>query len=393
MPSKKPVKLTKRAVDALVVSSGDTVVWDRDLPGFGVRVYATGRKVWCVQIRDLRGKPRRVPLGPFGEVTPDAARKKAAVVIDRIKRGLPAEPPPEMKEPTVAEFAERYLKSHVKVNLKKSTAGGIGRALRLHILPKFGDMRLSEVGRAEVAGLHRDLGDRPALANRVVMVLSGMIRVARSWEVLPASHENPCPSVRKYREEARERFLSPAEYRKLGKVLARAESEGSEMPAVIAGIRLLLLTGCRKSEVLTLRWDDVDRFAGEIRLREGKTGLRQIPLTPGVKAVLAGIPRKEGNPWVLPGRKAGSHLEGIDRIWVRLRKEAGLKDVHLHDLRHSFASRALALGEGLSTIGDLLGHRDVSTTARYAHLVKDAERVSAARVGTSLRFIASSASA
>ena len=387
MPSKKPVKLTKRAVDALAVSSGDTVVWDRDLPGFGIRVYATGRKVWCVQIRDLRGKPRRVPLGPFGEVTPDAARKKAAIVIDRIKRGLPAEPPPEMKEPTVAEFAERYLESYVHVNLKKTTATGIERAFRLHILPRLGEMRLPEIGRAEVASLHHNLREHSTLANRVILILSGMFRVAKTWEVLPFSHPNPCRLVRKFREEARKRFLSPAEYRKLGKILTKAEAEGSVFPNAIAAIRLLMLTGCRRSEILTLRWDDVDRFAGEIRLREGKTGLRRIPLTPAVEAVLAGIVRKEGNPWVLPGRKAGSHLEGIDRIWVRLRKEAGLKDVHLHDLRHSFASRALALGEGLSTIGDLLGHRDVSTTARYAHLVKDAERVSAARVGTSLGFL------
>ncbi len=379
----KPIKLTKRAVDALHVSSGDTVVWDRDLPGFGIRIYATGRKVWCVQVRGLRGKPQRVALGPLGKVTPEEARRQAKVVIDRIKQGLNPEPPPKVEESTVAEFAARYLESHAMVNLKRNTVEGIEGVIRLHILPRLGDLRLSEVGRAEVAGLHHALCDRPPLANRAVMVLSGMLRVAEDWGVLP-SGSNPCGSVRQYQEKARDRFLSPAEYRKLGEVLARAEEDGSELPAVIAAVRLLLLTGCRKTEIVTLKWDDIDRATGEIRLRDGKTGLRMVPLTPAVETVLSGIPRKDGNPWVIPGMKAGDHLKGLDRAWRRLREKAGLADVHIHDLRHSYASRSLALGEGLSTIGDLLGHRDVSTTARYAHLVKDAERASAARVGNSI---------
>ena len=357
--------------------------WDRDLPGFGIRVHATGRKVWCVQVRDLRGKPRRVALGPLGELTPEEARRKATEVIDRIKQGLDPEPPPEMREPTVAEFAARYLESHVRVNLKPNTVDGIERTLRLHVLPRLGHLRLSEVGRPETAALHHGLRDRPPLANRAVLTLSGMLRVARAWGVLPPG-PNPCGSVRKYREEARERFLSPAEYRGLGAVLAGAEADGSELPSAVAAIRLLLLTGCRKNEIVTLKWDDIDRGTVEIRLRDGKTGLRQVPLTPAVEAVLSGIPRKRGNPWVITGRKAGSHLKGIDLAWRRLREKAGLLDVHIHDLRHSYASRSLALGEGLSTIGDLLGHRDVSTTARYAHLVKDAERASAARVGHSI---------
>lgn len=383
MTGGKPVKLTKRAVDALHVSSGDTVVWDRDLPGFGIRVYATGRKVWCVQVRGLRGKPQRVALGTLGNVTPEEARRKATVVIDRIKQGLNHESPPKMEEPTVAEFAARYLESHAKVNLKRNTVEGIEGVIRLHILPRLGSLRLSEVGRPEIADLHHSLRDRPPLANRTVMVLSGMLRVAESWGILP-SGSNPCGSVRKYREKARDRFLSPAEYRKLGEVLARAEEDGSELPSVIAAIRLLLLTRCRKTEIVTLKWDDIDRSTGEMRLRDGKTGLRMVPLTPAIEVVLSGIPQEPGNPWVITGRKAGTHLKGLDKAWRRLRERVGLADVHIHDLRHSYASRSLELGEGLSTIEDLLGHRDVSTTARYAHLVKYAERASAARVGNSI---------
>ena len=132
------------------------------------------------------------------------------------------------------------------------------------------------------------------------------------------------------------------------------------------------------------RWDDIDRTAGEIRLRETKTGVLRVPLTPAVEWVLAGIPRIEGNPWVITGQKPGDHLKNLDQIWARLRRRAGLDDVRIHDCRHSYASRALAIGEGLPMIGKLLGHTKVTTTARYAHLARDTEKASAVKVGGSI---------
>ena len=156
------------------------------------------------------------------------------------------------------------------------------------------------------------------------------------------------------------------------------------MASAVAAIRLLLLTGCRRNEILTLRWDDIDRTAGELRLRDTKAGPRRAPLTPAVDRVLAGIPRIEGNPWVISGEKAGSRLERIDVLWYRLRARAGLADVRLHDCRHSFASQALAIGEGLPVIARLLGHKTVMTTVKYAHLARDTERASAAKVGDSI---------
>ena len=149
-------------------------------------------------------------------------------------------------------------------------------------------------------------------------------------------------------------------------------------------IRLLMLTGCRSKEIATLRWDDVNRSAGELPLRDTKTGSRMVPLTPTALAVLNGIDRVSGNPWVFVGQKPASHVSSLANHWHRLRVRADLEDVRLHDLRHSHASRALALGEGLSMIGKLLGHRKVKTTARYAHLARDTERVSAARVAGSI---------
>ena len=151
-----------------------------------------------------------------------------------------------------------------------------------------------------------------------------------------------------------------------------------------AALRLLMLTGCRLMEVLTLRWDDVDRRAGELRLRHAKTGARMVPLTPTAAAVLSGIGRVPGSPWVFPGGKPGNHVAQLTTYWKWMRKRAELEDVRIHDLRHSFASRALALGEGLTMIGRLLGHTDVGSTARYAHLARDTEKVSAAKVGGSI---------
>ncbi len=387
MTAPQPVKLTKRSVDALSVSSGDTVVWDRDLPGFGVRVYATGRKVWCVQVRGPSGKPKRKALGRYGEVTPEKARQDAVIAIDRIKRGLSPDPPAEEPEPTVADLAERYMESHIRVNCRPNTVANVASIMRTTIVPELGDILLSELGRSHVSGLHHKLRDNPSQANRAVKMLSSMFRLAEAWDMMPPGRDL-CRSVRRYREKSRERFLSSDEYRKLGDALDATEAEGSGNPFAIQAIRLLLLTGCRKDEILTLKWDDIDCSVGTLNLRDGKTGLRHVPLTPAVMAVLDGTPRIEGNPWVIPGGRPGDHLKGsLDYQWRKIRKRANLKDLRLHDLRHSYASRALALGEGLPMIGELLGHRKVETTARYAHLMKDAEKASAHKVATSISFM------
>ena len=383
MPAHTPIKLTKRAVDALSVESGDTVVWDRDLPGFGIRVHASGRKVWCVQSRKPGGGPKRVALGAFGELNSDEARRRAAEVIDRIRQGLDPVPRPPAPEFTVADLAERYMEAHVNVNCRPATVEAFGRVMRLYILPELGSLKLSEVEREHVSALHHKLRDKPRQANVTVSVLSRMFRLAEAWGMTPP-RLNPCRSVRRYREKRRERFLTPEEFRSLGRALDEAEAEGSVFPTAVPAIRLLLLTGCRRNEIVRLKWDDVDCVAGEIRLTDGKTGWRSVQLTPAVEHVLASVPRIEDNPWVITGRNRGDRLKGLDRIWQRLRRKAGLDDVRIHDLRHSYASRALALGEGLSMIAELLGHRRVTTTARYAHLARDTEKASAARVGGSI---------
>ena len=256
-------------------------------------------------------------------------------------------------------------------------------SLRNHILPALGTMPIDKVGRTEAAALHYGLRDTPRAANRALMVLSKMFRLAEDWGLAPAGN-NPCRFVLKYKEGKRERFLTPEESRRVGRELCALELEGELRARAAAALRLLMLTGCRLREILTLRWDDVDRGAGELRLRDAKTGARMVPLTPTAEDVLAGITRVPGNPWVFPGANPDSHLSQLSTHWQRVRERAGIEDVRIHDLRHSFASRALALGEGLTMIGSLLGHTDVGSTARYAHLARDTEKMSAAKVGGSI---------
>ena len=382
MPKRSNVSISGRTVEELSVKGKDTIFWDRALPGFGVRVYPSGRKVYVVQSR-ARGTPRRVTLGAHGNLTAERARKRAAHAIDRIKRGEEPVNAPSPAEATLADLAERYMSGHVAVNCNAHTAGIYRGSLDNHILPTLGALPLGSVERSHVAALHYRLHDTPRAANRALMVLSKMFTLAAAWGLVAEGH-NPCRTVRKYRENKRERYLTRDEYRRLGATLAAAAAAGSVWPYAITALRLLMLTGCRLNEILTLRWDDVDRTAGEFRLRDGKTGARMVPLTPTAEAVLAEIIRVPDNPWINVGKKPGTRLTSITADWYRLRAQAGLDDVRIHDLRHSYASRALAEGESLSMIGKLLGHADIQSTARYAHLARDAERVSAARVGDSI---------
>ena len=374
-------------MEALPTGERESVFWDRELSGFGVRVYPSGSKVYLVQTRS-GGKSRRVTIGRHGLVTAEQARRKAAALIAGIKAG--EEPgarngsgPASANGPTLAEVGERYLKEHVFVRCKPTTARGYRYALEKVLVPEFGSMPLGAIGRDQAAALHYRLHKTPSMANRVVETLSRLYYMAEAWGVAPEGG-NPCRFVKKYRNRSCERFLSEQEFRRLGKVLSELEAEGKVSGSGIAALRLLMLTGCRRNEILTLRWVDVDLEAGEVRLRDAKTGARSVALSPAARKVLVTLPRKADNPWVVAGQAAGRRLSNLNAPWLVVRKRAGLEDVRIHDLRHSFASRALALGESLTMIGKLLGHRQVQTTARYAHLARESVKTSAARVSESI---------
>ena len=372
-------KLTKRVVEALKADGADTVYWDGELTGFGVRVRKSGRKNYVLQTR-VRGKLRWFTIGQHGRITAVEARVAALEILAQAKKGIdPRDASARRKaEPVMAELGRRFLEQYVPTHCKPSTQAGYRRSVTLFIDPALGEMRISEVERKDIAKLHHDMRDKPYQANRALGVLSKMFSLAEVWGLRPDG-SNPCRHVKRYKERMRERFLSPEETERLGEVLREAETE---MPSAVAAFRLLLLTGCRLSEIQLLRWEHVKDDC--IELPDAKTGGRVVPLGPEARAVLANLPREEDNPWVITGRLPGSHLTDLQKPWRRIRARAELEDVRIHDLRHSYASRALALGESLTMIGKLLGHTQVQTTARYAHLARDSIQSAAARITGSI---------
>ena len=379
--------LSKRIIDRLSVDDKDAVFWDRDLPGFGIRVYPSGAKVYVVQSRAL-GRSKRVTVGRHGEVSADQARKEATRIIGRIKAGespVAVEPSPD---PTVRDLAERYQREYVEMHCKPATVSHYAVMLRKHIVPALGELLVAEVERKHI--MEFQYGHEGHARRRMPRgePWGGHpredVRPGRCVGWRP-SGKNPCQFVRRYKvEKHHERFLTPEELYRLGQALDTAPAERLASVHASAALRLLVLTGCRRNEILGLRWEDVDFESGEMRFGDSKTGARVAPLPPPAEKVLEGLPRFPDNPWVFPGRKKGMRQRNIQDSWSRVRERAGLDGVRLHDLRHSYASRALALGESLSMIGDLLGHRKVQTTARYAHLARDSVRESTARVAESI---------
>jgi integrase len=379
------VKITKKVVDKLEPGA---FVWDR---GFGVKATDTGTKVYVVSYRIGRRK-RRYTIGKHGAWTPDTARKEANRLLALVGSGTDpmATKTTMRKAPTVRELAERFMKEHVEAKRKTTTQRTYRGYIDNDVLPAIGGYAVADVTRADIAKLHHRLRHTPAHANRVVMMCSKLFNLAEGWGLRPDG-TNPCRHVEKYREEARQRYLSAQEFRRLGKALAAAargpvpvKSEPEPVnlsPTALAAIKLLIYTGARRGEILSLKWEHVDLERGELRLPTSKTGFKVIQLNAPALAVLKSLPHVEKNPYVLPGLREGQHLVNATDTWHAVRALADLKDVRLHDLRHSLASVGASAGLSLPIIGGLLGHTQAQTTKRYAHLAADPLKAAAELVG------------
>lgn len=378
-------KLTKRIIDAVEPQATEFFLWDEGIPGFGLRVMPSGRKSFVVQFRAGR-RARRMSLGPSTVLTCDQARTRAITIIAAVKNGddPAAERDAKRNAATVRELAERFDREHIAVRLKASTAKEYRGTLKRFILPALGRLAVPEITRADVAKFHHDLRHIPYQANRCLEVVSKMFVLAEMWGLRPDG-SNPRKHIRKYPEEKRERFLSAAELRRIGEVLREMESERIELQSAILAARLLILTGCRLGEIMTLKWDYVDFEERVLRLPDSKTGKKVVHLGAPAVEYLQGAQRIDGNPWVITGTLPGKPLSDLQPFWQRVRARAGVKDVRIHDLRHTFASTAVASGQGLPMIGKLLGHTQVQTTARYAHLAAEPVRLAADAVAQNLR--------
>jgi len=383
MPRLNGARLTKRVVEAIVVPPGkvETIVHDTSPRGFGVRVKATGTRTYFVKYV-VGGRTKRFAIGQHGELTLEQARASAERILGEIRDGADpsAERAAERKAESFEELAERYLDQHAKARLKPAGAADARAALNTYVLPIIGRHKLADVTRADVTRLHHSMRAKPIRANRVLALLSKMLNLAEKWGLRPDG-SNPCRHVERYRENKRERYLNAEELKRLGAVLRAAELERTEWPTFVPFLHLLMLTGCRRDEIRTLRWEHVDLEAGLLRLPDSKTGRKDVNLPAAARQILAAMPRKEGNPFVIWGAVEGKPLIDAKRSWKRIRESAKLEGVRLHDLRHTHASYAVSGGLPLPIVGALLGHTQPQTTQRYAHLHRDPLRDASEKVG------------
>lgn len=371
------MRLTKGRVERIQPGERDVFAWESTLPGFGVRVLPSGRRCYVIQYK-AKGRTRRLALGPHGVLTVEQARKRAAELLAAVRQGADpsAERHAERSAPTVAELLDRYFRDYASAKKKPRSIASDRYMADRFLRPALGRLRVADVERADLQRLHSALRDTPVMGNRVLALANTLFNLAERWG-LRAPGSNPCRWVERYRETPRDRYLTPAELGRLGEALA--EREPLEPEGAIAALRLLVLTGCRVSEIRTLRWAEVDLAAACLRLGDSKTGARIVPLNAPALEVLAG--RERRSEYVFPDRRGRRPLPTLQYVWQRVRERAELPDVRMHDLRHAFASVGACSGQSLVIIGALLGHRRVATTARYAHLSNDPVRSASEAIG------------
>lgn len=365
-------------------------LWDPDLKGFGVRGRSSGQ-FYVLKTR-INGRQRWFTIGRHGAPwKPEKARQQALVMLGQIANGDdPSDERASRKRAmTVAELCDVYLDEGCDHKSESTIATDKGRIER-HIKPLLAKRLVQDVSRQDIAMFLRDIaagktatdqktkkqgraivrGGR-GTASRTVGLLGGIFSFAEDRGLI---EQSPVKGIKRYRDKKVERFLSEAELARLGGALSSLEQTGQLSPFAAAAIRLLLFTGARKNEILSLKWSSVDLEREMIFLPDSKTGQKPIFLSGPARAILSELPRMSGNPFVICGSKPGEHLTDLKRPWEKLLKEAGITDLRIHDLRHHFASTGAMGGLSLPMIGRLLGHARAETTARYAHLADDPVR-------------------
>jgi integrase len=384
-------KITKQAIDAVALKAEpEVVLWDSEIKGFGLRARRGGAKTYILHYRAGGGRRaplRKLTIGRHGSPwTPQTARVEAKRLLGLVAAGGdPANTrKTERSAITVAELCDLYLaegSTHKKASTLRADRGRIAH----HIKPLLGKILVAKIGRADIEQMmvevkagktavsppkdrKRPAGSLPTgghgVAAQCVALVSTLLAfaVARGYRT-----DNPTKGIKKTPVKKMERYLSDGEIARLAVALeAETKKTGNQYP--VAAIKLLLLTGARRGEIFGLQWQNVDFDRKCLRLPDSKTGAKVIFLNEAALDILRSLPRLKNNLYVIPGTLVGGPFVGIDKIWHRVRASAGLRDVRLHDLRHSFASVAVGGGLSLPIIGALLGHKHAATTARYAHL-------------------------
>jgi integrase len=365
-----PVRLTEALLDSLTPSDRDQFLFDAMLATFGYRLTPAGRGIF------FAGRPRRT-IGYRPPLKVTEARELAHQMLADLRQGR--DPAVERKarlraaaanEMTVGQLAAKWMLDYVQPKLKPRTAFDYERLLAQHILPAIGHLSVARIERDDVVRLHVDMARIPRRANYAIATLRALINFGIDLGLRPPA-SNPARRIKMYRERARERFLSETEISKAAEAIEQAERAGKIGPHGAAGLRLALFTGARSGEITAIEWSHVDWQRKLIRLPDSKTNEpRTIHLSEAALEVLKTVPRI--GRFVIAGAKPDEPYKNLGRAWIDIRGNAGLNDVRLHDLRHSYASLAAGRGVSLQMIGKLLGHKVAATTQRYAHLARDA---------------------
>jgi integrase len=375
-------RLTDAAIKRLrAPSRANRITYDDDVAGFGIRITAADARSFVLNYRTRSGRERRFTIGSYPNWRTTAAREEAR----RLHRIVDAGGDPlaglEAKRdaPTMSQLCDRFELEHLP-RKRPGTAADYRRMLRNHIRPHFGQhAKVADIDFTHIDALHRKISKAGHMhrANRVVAVLSKMFALAVKWKMRP---DNPCKGVEKNPEGKRKRYLSGDELVRLTTALIK---HPDRQAANI--VRLLLLTGARRGEVLSARWDDIDLSTGTWTKPASTTKQAAdhvAPLSAPARQLLSEIAGKEPTPkHVFPGNGAGGHRATIKRNWREITKAAGISGLRIHDLRHSFASQLVSGGASLPLVGALLGHSNPVTTSRYAHLYDDPQRAAVERVG------------
>lgn len=371
-------RLTDTAIAGLRPREREYTVWDKRMPGLGVRIRPKGGKTY-VFLTDSCGRVERVSLGPVSSKSIEAVRRDChALNADPKLLGTLSQ---NRRAPLFREFVEGEWKRAHFNSYKASSQRGAGYVMAAKILPDFGSRPLDRITPHQVRRWFEAYSKAaPGGANRSLALLRQILNFAVTCGHIDS---NPTRGIRPNRRSLSNRFLSRDEIKRLHRVLDAQTGNANRQQADI--IRLLLLTGCRKSEIVRLRWSEVQDDM--IALANSKTGPRNVPLNTPAVAVLKRQPRS-GSPHVFPSPLDPSRPRNDDLpLWFRVRREANIEDVRLHDLRHTHASHAVMNGVPIPVVSRLLGHSNVSNTLRYAHLGDKEIENAAELVGQSISLI------
>ena len=362
------MKLTNKKIDQLIPDTKSYIVWDNEIRGFGVRVNLNSKKTFILKYRVGQGRSARVRkpvIGTYGVMKVDEARKIARKWLLDASEG---NDPKEVDKTSILlkDFCNVYLQQHANIKKKLSSVIEDKRLMRLHIIPNFGNICLKEITRSMITKHHQSMYQTPHGANRFLSLMSKMMNLAERWEYRPLN-SNPCRHIERYKEEGRQIYLSMEQIEKIGHVIKQMEQ--TESIFVLSAIKLLLFTGRRTGEILTLKWDYIDFENSKMNLPDTKTGAKSFFFSPTVKQILLNLPNKEG--FVFKSVLKDKRVTTVRHIWKKICKLAKIENVRVHDLRHTYASLAVQNGYSLPIISKMLGHADIKTTQRYAHLHDD----------------------